>query len=75
MREQLIQRLATPILTVGLLFLLIGLFSLSQAASLIAPAIEQMNKISTNLESTKESVDKLTVAVLQLQNQLAVIPK
>jgi hypothetical protein len=75
MREQLIQRLATPILTVGLLFLLIGLFSLSQAASLVAPAIDQMNIISSNLESTKESVDKLTVAVLQLQNQLAVVPK
>ena len=75
MREQLIHRLATPILTLGLLFLLIGLFSLSQAASLIAPAIDQMNKISSNLESTKESVDKLTVAVLQLQNQLAVLPK
>jgi hypothetical protein len=75
MRDQLIQRVATPVFTVGLLFLLIGLFSLSQAASLVAPAIDQMNKISSNLESTKESVDKLTVAVLQLQNQLAVVPK
>jgi len=38
MREQIIQRVATPIFTVGLLFLLLGVFSLSQAASLISPA-------------------------------------
>ena len=75
MREQITQRLATPILTVGLLFLLVGVFSLSQAASLIAPAIDQINKISVELKNTKESVDKLTTAVMQLQKQLAVTPK
>jgi len=67
--------LATPILTVGLLFLLVGVFSLSQAASLIAPAIDQINKISVELKNTKESVDKLTTAVMQLQKQLAATPK
>jgi hypothetical protein len=75
MREQITQRLATPILTVGLLFLLVGVFSLSQAASLIAPAIDQINKISVELKNTKESVDKLTTAVMQLQKQLAATPK
>jgi hypothetical protein len=75
MREQITQRLATPILTVGLIFLLIGVFSLSQAASLIAPAIDQINKISVELKNTKESVDKLTTAVMQLQKQLAATPK
>jgi|GEM_PF-1746630 len=75
MREQITQRLATPILTVGLLFLLLGVFSLSQAASLIAPAIDQINKISVELKNTKESVDKLTTAVMQLQKQLAATPK
>ena len=75
MREQITQRLATPILTVGLLFLLVGVFSLSQAASLIAPAIDQINKISVELKNTKESVDKLTTAVIQLQKQLAATPK
>ena len=75
MREQIMQRLATPILTVGLLFLLVGVFSLSQAASLIAPAIDQINKISVELKNTKESVDKLTTAVMQLQKQLAATPK
>lgn len=75
MREQITQRLATPILTVGLIFLLVGVFSLSQAASLIAPAIDQINKISVELKNTKESVDKLTTAVMQLQKQLAVTPK
>jgi hypothetical protein len=75
MREQITQRLATPILTVGLLFLLVGVFSLSQAASLIAPAIDQINKISVELKNTKESVDKLTTAVTQLQKQLAATPK
>jgi hypothetical protein len=75
MREQIIQRLATPIFTVGLIFLLLGVFSLSQAASLIAPGIDQISKISTDLKNTKDSVDKLTAAVLQLQTQLAVIPK
>jgi hypothetical protein len=75
MREQITQRLATPILSVGLIFLLIGVFSLSQAASLIAPAIEQINKISVELKNTKESVDKLTTAVIQLQKQLAATPK
>jgi hypothetical protein len=75
MREQITQRLATPILTVGLIFLLVGVFSLSQAASLIAPAIDQINKISVELKNTKESVDKLTTAVMQLQKQLAATPK
>jgi len=75
MREQIIQRFATPIFTVGLIFLLLGVFSLSQAASLIAPGIDQISKISTDLKNTKDSVDKLTAAVLQLQTQLAVIPK
>ena len=75
MREQITQRLATPILTVGLIFLLVGVFSLSQAASLIAPAIDQINKISVELKNTKESVDKLTTAVIQLQKQLAATPK
>jgi hypothetical protein len=75
MREQIIQRLATPIFTVGLIFLLLGVFSLSQAASLISPAIDQMSKISGDLKNTKDSVDKLTAAVLQLQTQLAIIPK
>jgi hypothetical protein len=75
MREQIIQRLATPIFTVGLIFLLLGVFSLSQAASLIAPGIDQISKISTDLKNTKDSVDKLTAAVLRLQTQLAVIPK
>jgi len=75
MREQITQRLATPILIVGLLFLLVGVFSLSQAASLIAPAIDQINKISVELKNTKESVDKLTTAVMQLQKQLAATPK
>ena len=75
MREQITQRLATPILTVGILFLLVGVFSLSQAASLIAPAIDQINKISVELKNTKESVDKLTTAVMQLQKQLAATPK
>ena len=75
MREQIIQRLATPIFTVGLIFLLLGVFSLSQAASLIAPGIDQISKISTDLKNTKDSVDKLTAAVLQLQTQLAIIPK
>ena len=75
MREQITQRFATPILTVGLLFLLVGVFSLSQAASLIAPAIDQINKISVELKNTKESVDKLTTAVMQLQKQLAATPK
>ena len=75
MREQITKRLATPILTVGLLFLLVGVFSLSQAASLIAPAIDQINKISVELKNTKESVDKLTTAVIQLQKQLAATPK
>ena len=75
MREQIIQRLATPIFTVGLIFLLLGVFSLSQAASLISPAIDQISKISGDLKNTKDSVDKLTAAVLQLQTQLAVIPK
>jgi len=75
MREQITQRLATPILTVGLIFLLVGVFSLSQAASLIAPAIDQINKISVELKNTKESVDKLTTAVMQLQQQLAATPK
>ena len=75
MREQITQRLATPILTVGLIFLLVGVFSLSQAASLIAPAIDQINKISVELKNTKESVDKLTTAVTQLQKQLAATPK
>ena len=75
MREQITQRLATPILTVGLIFLLVGVFSLSQAASLIAPAIDQINKISVELKNTKESVDKLTTAVMQLQKQLAASPK
>jgi hypothetical protein len=75
MREQITQRLATPILSVGLIFLLIGVFSLSQAASLIAPAIDQINKISVELKNTKESVDKLTTAVMQLQKQLAATPK
>ena len=75
MREQIIQRLATPIFTVGLIFLLIGVFSLSQAASLISPAIDQMSKISSDLKNTKDSVDKLTAAVLQLQTQLGNIPK
>ena len=75
MREQITQRLATPILTVGLLFLLVGVFSLSQAASLIAPAIDQINKISVELKNAKESVDKLTTAVMQLQKQLAATPK
>ena len=75
MREQITHRLATPILTVGLLFLLVGVFSLSQAASLIAPAIDQINKISVELKNTKESVDKLTTAVMQLQKQLAATPK
>ena len=75
MREQITQRLATPILTVGLLFLLVGVFSLSQAASFIAPAIDQINKISVELKNTKESVDKLTTAVMQLQKQLAATPK
>jgi hypothetical protein len=50
-------------------------FSLSQAASLIAPAIDQINKISVELKNTKESVDKLTTAVMQLQKQLAATPK
>ena len=75
MREQITQRLATPILTVGLLFLLVGVFSLSQAASLIAPAIDQINKISVELKNIKELVDKLTTAVMQLQKQLAATPK
>ena len=75
MREQIIQRVATPVFTVGLIFLLLGVFSLSQAASLIAPGIDQISKISTDLKNTKDSVDKLTAAVLQLQTQLAVIPK
>jgi hypothetical protein len=75
MREQIIQRLATPIFTVGLIFLLLGVFSLSQAASLIAPGIDQISKISTDLKNTKDSVDKLTAAVLQLQTQLGNIPK
>ena len=75
MREQITQRLATPILSVGLIFLLVGVFSLSQAASLIAPAIDQINKISVELKNTKESVDKLTTAVMQLQKQLAATPK
>ena len=75
MREQITQRLATPILSVGLIFLLIGVFSLSQGASLIAPAIDQINKISVELKNTKESVDKLTTAVMQLQKQLAATPK
>ena len=75
MREQITQRLATPILTVGLIFLLVGVFSLSQAASLIAPAIDQIDKISVELKNTKESVDKLTTAVMQLQKQLAATPK
>ena len=75
MREQITQRLATPILTVGLIFLLVGVFSLSQAASLIATAIDQINKISVELKNTKESVDKLTTAVMQLQKQLAATPK
>jgi len=74
-REQIIQRLSTPIFTVGLIFLLLGVFSLSQAASLISPAIDEVSKISADLKNTKESVDKLTAAVLQLQTQLAVIPK
>ena len=75
MREQIIQRLATPIFTVGLIFLLLGVFSLSQAASLIAPGIDQISKISTDLKNTKDLVDKLTAAVLQLQTQLGNIPK
>jgi len=75
MREQIIQRLATPIFPVGLIFLLLGVFSLSQAASLIAPGIDQISKISTDLKNTKDSVDKLTAAVLQLQTQLGNIPK
>ena len=75
MREQIIQRVATPIFTVGLIFLLLGLFSLSQAASLISPAIDEVSKISTDLKNTKDSVDKLTAAVLQLQTQLANLPK
>jgi hypothetical protein len=56
-------------------FLLLGVFSLSQAASLISPAIVEVSKISTDLKNTKDSVDKLTAAVLQLQTQLANIPK
>jgi hypothetical protein len=75
MREQTIQRVATPVFTVGLIFLLLGVFFLSQAASLISPAIDEVSKISADLKNTKESVDKLTAAVLQLQTQLAVIPK
>ena len=75
MREQIIQRVATPIFTVGLLFLLLGVFCLSQAASLISPAIDEVSKISTDLKNTKDSVDKLTAAVLQLQTQLANLPK
>ena len=75
MRQQIIRHLATPIFTVGLIFLLIGVFSLSQAASLISPAIDQMSKISSDLKNTKDSVDKLTAAVLQLQTQLGNIPK
>ena len=75
MREQIIQRLATPIFTVGLIFLLLGVFSLSQAASLISPAIDQIRTISTDLKNTKDSVDKLTAAVLQLQTQLGNIPQ
>ena len=75
MREQIIQRVATPVFTVGLIFLLLGVFSLSQADSLISPAIDEVSKISADLKNTKESVDKLTAAVLQLQTQLAVIPK
>jgi uncharacterized protein YoxC len=75
MREQIIQRVATPIFTVGLIFLLLGVFSLSQTASLISPAIDEVSKISADLKNTKESVDKLTAAVLQLQTQLGNIPK
>ena len=75
MRQQIIRHLATPIFTVGLIFLLLGVFSLSQAASLISPAIDEVSKISTDLKNTKESVDKLTAAVLQLQTQLGNIPK
>jgi len=74
-REQIIQRVATPIFTVGLIFLLLGVFSLSQAAPLISPAIDEVSKISTDLKNTKDSVDKLTAAVLQLQIQLANTPK
>jgi len=70
-REQIIQRVATPLFTVGLIFLLLGVFSLSQAASSISPAIDEVSKISTDLKNTKDSVDKLTAAVLQLQTQLA----
>ena len=75
MRELIIQRVATPVFTVGLLFLLLGVFSLSQAASLISPTIDEVSKISTDLKNTKDSVDKLTAAVLQLQTQLANLPK